>query len=277
MKEESLQGYTRRSRGDIDQVDACWSWSDWLLERTPSGEWILRALLQDPNPTEREDEREDDIRALLDKAGVHAGLQGDDFEDLYQEIGFLLVSTQPPVTTSTFRLRFEPAMDGDTYRRRIEDCRESIRQGDSYELTLTTSFRSAVPPKSDPFELYLRLRAHNPAYYSTYISFPSITTPEGKGIHVLSSSPERFLKIECGDGRRIEMMPIKGTRKRVPKGACVCSPTTGCRQEAPGGGACEGERARVDARIGQELQADVKERAENLMVSYSVPDVQGGR
>jgi para-aminobenzoate synthetase len=58
---------------------------------------------------------------------------------------------------------------------------------------------------------------------------------------ILSSSPERFLRV---DGRgSVEMKPIKGTARRVL-------------------GDAEADRA-----VGKALQADPKERAENLMIT----------
>ena len=303
MKEECLQGYKRKPRvpdepGVTDEVDACWSWSDWVLERAVDGEWILRGTLSDtqphaPTPTE------ESLSGWLDTLGLKIGFSEETFESLFESICNSLKQDSPhrrDVATSfpTFR----PVSDGQDYRSRIDSCRESIRQGDSYELTLTTPFEATKPKQVDPYDLYLRLRRQNPAYYSAYMSFPNIATSKGRGICILSSSPERFLKIESSPNstsvdstlrtpspdseaegsdvrrRRIEMMPIKGTRARIPKGKCVCTSTTGCHRLDPGSECCEQERVRVDARIGTELQEDVKERAENLMVSRILCSVE---
>jgi para-aminobenzoate synthetase len=117
----------------------------------------------------------------------------------------------------------------------------------------------------ETYSQYLRLRARNPAYYSTYISFPTLITPRGEGIHIISSSPERFLKID--EKRNVEMMPIKGTMARVKAGQCVCTPTTGCKGLDKGGEECSEEGKREDTRRAEWLRNDKKERAENLMVS----------
>lgn len=146
---------------------------------------------------------------------------------------------------------------------RIDKCREAIRQGESYELNQTMSFLSSL--ESDPYPTYLRLRSFNPAYYSCYLSFPTINTPKGRGVHVISSSPERFLQITGGE---IEMRPIKGTARRVKPGECVCLAGQGCGGQNPGSAKCVAEGKRVDFERGQILSQDQKERAENLMVSY---------
>jgi para-aminobenzoate synthetase len=135
---------------------------------------------------------------------------------------------------------------------------------------LTTRFEATLPQsqssQDETYALYLKLRARNPAYYSTYISFPTLQTPKGQGLHVVSSSPERFLKID--EKREVEMMPIKGTLARVKPGQCVCTPETGCRGLDKGSEACDEAGKREDARRADWLRNDKKERAENLMAHH---------
>ena len=273
MKEESLQGYKRSAdaANKSEEVDACWAWSNWILERQSTGEWSLRGLIEDRlvNSVENHGQRPGSLVEWLDILGIAPGLTSAEFDDLAENVekslreGALENGAQP---ADGFP-KFTPVSNGEDYQARIDLSRESIRQGDSYELTLTTSFRSQLEADSDPYALYLRLRTFNPAYYSTFMSFPSLATPRGNGIHVLSSSPERFLKIEREKaGRVVEMMPIKGTRARPKVGQCVCEEGRGCGGKDKGSKACQEERERVDEEIGMELQGDVKERAENLMV-----------
>ncbi|WVF66767.1 hypothetical protein IAT40_001509 [Kwoniella sp. CBS 6097] len=257
MKEESLQGYRRRPRddGESKDVDACWAWVDRYTERRPNGEWITRGILldKDDEGTEGsnggEHEVEDALTMLewLQGQGLTFGVKREEWVRYVEEVQAILDGTALKGETSTAPLEsfptFSPTATGDNYRSKIDACREAIRQGESYELTLTTRFSASASSTAktstsfDPYALYLRLRTFNPAYYSTYLHFPSLVTPRGNGLTVLSSSPERFLKID--NGRRVEMMPIKGTRARG---------------------------RRVDARIGEELRTDPKERAENLMI-----------
>jgi para-aminobenzoate synthetase len=255
MKEESLVGYRRKGPHEED-IDACWSWAGTVLERTVDGEWIARGITGD-------DHRDEGglLGWLQDRVQFATSMDSfDDFATLVENALDTPVAPIPPAETFP---TFHPVATGDDYRKRIDTCREAIRQGESYELTLTTRFESTT--RDDPYSLWLRLRKVNPAYYSTYISLPGLATPRGNGIHILSSSPERFLRID--ENRQVEMMPIKGTRARVKPGQCVCAKNTGCGGQAPGSEPCNIEGRRVDKQRGEDLSNDKKERAENLMVS----------
>jgi para-aminobenzoate synthetase len=88
------------------------------------------------------------------------------------------------------------------YLANIETCKSLLASGESYEICLTNTL--ALPAPRDAFELYRTLRRINPAPYGAYLRMR-----EGA---VLSSSPERFLRI--GRDRTIEAKPIKGTAAR---------------------------------------------------------------
>lgn len=304
MKEESLAGFRRKPvRGtsvgkegaDGEGVDAAWGWCDCVLERGRDGEWVARGIVSEsarseverngsPSPDAVDGSRQKDLLEWLESQGVTFGVSPSDFDAWCDDLDL------SPFTTDASRYiqpaesfpPFCPSATGDDYTRRIQQCREAIRQGESYELTLTTSFTSTLPPPPPPssplsstntnatsraakaLSLYLRQRTHNPAYYSTFLSFPSIPTDKGQGVTVLSSSPERFLRIDEGV---VEMMPIKGTRARVKKGECVCAPGRGCEGRSRGNEECRREGEVVDRERGEALSRDPKERAENLMVS----------
>jgi para-aminobenzoate synthetase len=111
----------------------------------------------------------------------------------------------------------------------IATCLDHLLEGESYELCLTDSIETTV--LTDPFALYLELRRVNPAPFASYLRFGDLA--------VLSSSPERFLRVDRGGG--VEAKPIKGTSARA---------------------ADPGEDRRLAAR----LREDEKSRAENLMI-----------
>ncbi|KAK8844826.1 hypothetical protein IAR55_006676 [Kwoniella newhampshirensis] len=269
MKEESLQGYRRRAKDaqHETEVDAAWAWSDKLLERTSKGEWIARGVLRDDAGDNSDIGLEvgSDMIGWLKEQGLNFGLSKSDWEGYLDEIQPILNGACDHTVSASADAfpTFQPSATGEDYRQRIDSCREAIRQGESYELTLTTRF-NATTPRVDHYTLYLRLRSFNPAYYSTYINFPCLSTPRGQGMSILSSSPERFLRID-GD-RRVEMMPIKGTRARVKPGQCVCVQGRGCEGKAKGSEECLQEGREEDARRGEDLRNDHKERAENLMI-----------
>jgi para-aminobenzoate synthetase len=122
-----------------------------------------------------------------------------------------------------------PRHDPAGYARLIAACHEEIAAGESYEVCLTTTL--SVPVAVDPWAAYRVLRRVNPAPFGAYLRLP--------GLAVLSSSPERFVRV--GAGGRMESKPIKGTRPR-------------------------GRTPEHDAALAAELAGSEKERAENLMV-----------
>lgn len=114
------------------------------------------------------------------------------------------------------------------YAALIDSCRAAIREGDAYQLCLTTRF--SVPGRRDPIATYERLRAAHPAHHGGLIRIG--------GRALASASPERFLEVAAGT---VRTSPIKGTRPR-------------------------GADAARDAALAEELRTDVKERAENVMI-----------
>ncbi len=275
MKEESLQGYQRRPKRNEgnEEIDACWAWSDRLLERTSEGEWVARGIIFEEHcPESLQDDydcpdRTKHLVHWLDRLGVSPGISMKDFDSYITDVQSSLFMSNCVSSHSVSPIPpFRPASSGDSYRHQIDACREAIRQGESYELTLTTSFTANLPLQTDPFALYLHLRSHNPAYYSSYMSFPCLD------LHILSSSPERFLRIS--GAREIEMMPIKGTKATIKPGQCVCGSHKGCRGKTPGSVVCADVAKEEDRRIGEELRNDPKERAENLMVCDKIPSMK---
>ncbi|TCT13968.1 aminodeoxychorismate synthase subunit I [Natranaerovirga pectinivora] len=87
------------------------------------------------------------------------------------------------------------------YLRKVQKIKEYIKAGDIYQANMTQRFECEL--EESPYELYKRLRAINPSPFGGFIDF-------GQG-QILSSSPERFIKIK---DRNIETRPIKGTRPR---------------------------------------------------------------
>src|SRR6185437_3944423 len=71
------------------------------------------------------------------------------------------------------------------YMEEIEECRRLLAEGETYEVCLTNAVQAEAP--GDPLALYRRLRRVNPAPFSSYLRFGDVA--------VLSSSPERFLRV----------------------------------------------------------------------------------
>ncbi len=84
----------------------------------------------------------------------------------------------------------------------VTACKEYIAAGDIFQVNFSQRFETRL--NVSPVELYRRLRRTNPAPFAAYLA-------DGDWA-VLSSSPERFLKVV---DRHVETRPIKGTRPRV--------------------------------------------------------------
>ncbi len=101
------------------------------------------------------------------------------------------------------RFDFSGTMDRDSFCAAVEKVQEYIAAGDIYQVNLSHRFRTDIPDSMDRFGLYERLREASPAPFSAFL--------EMSGRHILSTSPEQFLRMS---GSAIQTRPIKGTRPR---------------------------------------------------------------
>lgn len=106
----------------------------------------------------------------------------------------------PFVVTSNIQANYT----SDGYSCAFQKIKHYLKEGDCYQVNLTQRFSATC--KGDTWHAYQALREINAAPFSAYLNFPEVK--------VLSSSPERFLKLT---GRHVETKPIKGTRPRKTK------------------------------------------------------------
>ena len=179
------------------------------------------------------DHKEGILKAIVSRP-VHGGCG--EFERLGRELKIMWESIDRALATApAARPAIDERMEFPTsnlsrraYIERVERAKKYIEEGDIYQANLAQRFEARF--EGDPFELYCRLRAINPAPFSGYLGFP--------GGKLVSSSPERLLKVE---GDRIETRPIAGTRPR-------------------------GRDLEADRALSRELLLNEKERAEHLML-----------
>ena len=122
----------------------------------------------------------------------------------------------------------KPNMDKDAYIHAFNRIKHYLKEGDCYQVNLAQRF--AARCDGDPWTAYRTLRQLNAAPFSCYLNLPEV--------RILSSSPERFLKLTDGV---VETKPIKGTRPRKQDYA-------------------------EDQQQIKNLEASSKDRAENLMI-----------
>ncbi|WP_260333213.1 aminodeoxychorismate synthase component I [Streptomyces beigongshangae] len=164
-----------------------------------------------------EDGAEDAARAwLADAAEALHGIAGQSPEPCAEA---------PECTTGPVELRH----DRDAYLKLIDVCQQEIAAGETYEVCLTNM--AETDTDLDPWQAYRALRRVSAAPFAAFLHFGSMA--------VLSSSPERFLRIDRHGG--MESKPIKGTRPR-------------------------GATPEEDARLVDDLATSEKDRAENLMI-----------
>ena len=160
----------------------------------------------------------------------------DDLESLYQfalaKIDFVERELDRTLSKPTRPPSRPVEMTSNVSRERFEEmvrtAKEHIAAGDIYQVVLSQRFETAF--EADAFTAYRALRHVNPSPYMYFLRLGDRA--------IVGSSPEMLVRVE---GKRIETHPIAGTRPR---------------------GADEAE----DVRLGEELKASEKERAEHVML-----------
>ena len=110
----------------------------------------------------------------------------------------------------------------------VEKAKDYIDAGDAFQIVLSQRFD--LPFSLPPLAYYRALRRVNPSPFLFYLNFD--------GFAVVGSSPEILVRVRDGG---VTIRPLAGTRKR-------------------------GADSAEDQRLGGELLADAKERAEHLML-----------
>ncbi len=123
---------------------------------------------------------------------------------------------------------FDRNISADEFRSKVEIAKEEIRAGEAFQIVISQRFSTSV--SADALDVYRALRLSNPSPYMYLFRFD--------GFEVVGSSPEALVKVT---GREVMVHPIAGTRKRSAS-------------------------LEEDVRLGEELLADPKERAEHLML-----------
>lgn len=125
--------------------------------------------------------------------------------------------------TAPHVLRLSSNMTRAEYLAHVARLRDAIHAGELYQANLTRKFYGEFASAPDALALFARLAAISPAPYAAFLKLGDA--------HILSSSPERFVKIDKG---AITARPIKGSAARASDPA--------------------------------ELARSIKDRAENLMI-----------
>jgi para-aminobenzoate synthetase component 1 len=194
---------------------------DWVLafDHALGQAWLVANGLPEPDAGRRQ------RRAAGRLAAVRRLLGGDPHPDRKRAGKAVTpVRRHPLPQLPGLESNFSP----DEYRAAVARAVEYIHAGDCFQVNL--SQRLLHPATLPPLELYRRLRERNPAPFAGFFDLG--------GFAVASASPERFVRVACGE---VQTRPIKGTRPR---------------------GATPGE----DRRLADDLLRSAKDRAENVMI-----------
>ncbi|KAJ6441382.1 para-aminobenzoate synthase [Purpureocillium lavendulum] len=228
LKRESLPGYHYEptvGEQEIDRPDSELIFASTVLRLDNyTGDWTMFNLIR---------RGDDDPIGSAIGAKEKIGLTEGEYHAFLSRVRETFSAPLSPPYVEPFSLPSFVALDDrDSYSETIRAARNAIREGETYELTLTTKFKAECPDV-DPYALYLDLRERNPAPYSAFMHFAAYDNT------ILSSSPERFISVDANGVA--EMKPIKGTLAVSPDFE-------------------ENERRK------KQLATDVKELAENLMI-----------
>ncbi len=122
-----------------------------------------------------------------------------------------------------------PVIDHAGYVALVKAAKDEILAGNVFEVCTTNRFHTTF--SGSAVDLYRALRSVSGAPFAAYLQFP--------GLDVISSSPERFLRLDRD--RWAETRPIKGTRPR-------------------------GRTEEEDAAYIRDLETSEKDGAENIMI-----------
>ncbi len=121
------------------------------------------------------------------------------------------------------------------YINNVKNICQLIASGDIFQANLSNSCFTTLQSNITPLEIFQKLRSHCPAPFGGLV----IASGDAYGEAVISSSPERFIKV-LPNGKA-ESRPIKGTRPRHTNPI-------------------------KDAAMAAELITSTKDRAENIMI-----------
>ncbi|XP_071921562.1 aminodeoxychorismate synthase, chloroplastic-like isoform X1 [Coffea arabica] len=184
------------------------------------------------------DHHKDDIYILsIHEQGTSASTWLDDAEQKLLSIEnsttkSLMFQVSQGSIDDPLKLGFSAGKSREQYMKDINNCQKFIKDGESYELCLTTQLKKKIG-EMDPLGLYLNLREKNPAPYAAWLNFSK------QNLCICCSSPERFLRLDRHG--ILEAKPIKGTIAR-------------------------GSTKQEDELLKLQLQYSEKDQAENLMI-----------
>lgn len=127
------------------------------------------------------------------------GYKENDIEEIESKI--LNAKKAEDIELTDKNIKFYSNFTKEEYIEALRKLKNYIKEGDIYITNMTQRFY--CHNDENPFCIYSKLRNINKAPFSAYLNY--------KDFQIISSSPERFIKIQ---DRMVMTRPIKGTRPR---------------------------------------------------------------
>jgi len=162
------------------------------------------------------------------KNELHISTSRQNAENIIKDI--LACSTDRKQTSKTIVHSWQSDFSEQEYVAQIQNIKDNIRQGDYYELNFCVQ-NHAQYDDCEPFDLFAKINRQNPSPFAAFY--------RQENHFLLSASPERFLHKKSHE---LWAQPIKGTIKRS-------------------------QSTEEDEQLKKQLKSDIKERAENLMIT----------
>jgi para-aminobenzoate synthetase len=155
------------------------------------------------------------LDSVTGKAYVQSLIPGDDSWITRTKLKLIAASSQAQCSIVPNKTTVPPLItipDKSQYISRINDAKEHLFAGDSYEICFTARTRISIPVNpsgnASSWKRYKSLRQNNPAPHAAYLRLHPTT--------LLSSSPERFLSFSRPPRSICQLRPIKGTVRKAP-------------------------------------------------------------
>ncbi|WP_085515874.1 anthranilate synthase component I family protein [Marivirga sericea] len=146
-------------------------------------------------------------------------------DEIQKTLSFIPSENQEQPSVS----RYKSWVSKKEYINKVNQLKNHIVEGDIYEINYCINY-SATAKRLNPIQVFQKLCSNSPAPFASYLKIDKK--------HIISSSPERFLKLK---DQKIISQPIKGTASR-------------------------GLTEKEDLENKKQLFKSEKERAENMMI-----------
>ncbi len=150
------------------------------------------------------------------------------FKKIYQLLCRVRPSDNHALAPAKSKIKLNANFNKAQYLQAVRKAKDYIKKGDIYQLNLTQQFIGQTDLPAE--KIYLALRQASPSDFSVYF--------DAGNFQIISSSPERFLKLE---NNQVWTYPMKGTRPR-------------------------GIQSTKDKKLFNQLRSSEKDKAELMMI-----------